>query len=136
VSLARNQRQASNGASNFLQADFWTVEGFTFTWRHLSQNEPQRHRLELLDGSVGASGSGSYQCFAAENLAGADADAARVLALAAYKDFLALLERRRSRDSHPEASQDRVREAAVTGKVLPFRLLLSDSVSRAGMLLS
>src|SRR5207244_8236871 len=33
----------------------------------------QRHRLELLDGSVGASGSGSYQRFAAENLAGADA---------------------------------------------------------------
>ena len=73
------------------------MEGFTFTWRHLSQNEPQRHRLELLDGSVGASGSGSYQCFAAENLAGADADAARVLALAAYKDFLALW-----KDADPE----------------------------------
>ena len=134
MSLARNQRQASNGASNFLQADFWTVEGFTFTWRHLSQNEPQRHRLELLDGSVGASGSGSYQCFAAENLAGADADAARVLALAAYKDFLTLWTD--ADPEIPEASQGRVLEAAVTGKVLPLRFLLNDSVSRAGMVLS
>jgi hypothetical protein len=50
-----------------------------------SQNGPQRHRLELLEGSVGVSGSGSYH-FAVETLAGADAD--RVLALAAYKDFL------------------------------------------------
>jgi eukaryotic-like serine/threonine-protein kinase len=54
----------------------------------LSQNGPQRHHLELLDESVGVSGSGAYQCFALENLAGADAD--RVLALAAYKDFLTL----------------------------------------------
>jgi hypothetical protein len=53
-----------------------------------SQNGPQRHRLELLEGSVGVSGSGSYQRFAVETLAGADAD--RVLALAAYKDFLTL----------------------------------------------
>jgi hypothetical protein len=49
-------------------------------------NGPHRHRLELLDESVGVSGSGAYQCFALENPAGADAD--RVLALAAYKDFL------------------------------------------------
>jgi Metallo-beta-lactamase superfamily len=31
---------------------------------------PQGHRLELLDGSVGASGSGSRQCLAVENFAG------------------------------------------------------------------
>ena len=36
------------------------------------------------------SGSGSRQCLAIENRAGSDADAARVRALAAYKDFLTL----------------------------------------------
>jgi len=52
---------------------------------------PQRYRLELLDGSVGASGCGACQRLAVENLlGGADADAARVRALAAYKDFLTL----------------------------------------------
>jgi hypothetical protein len=51
----------------------------------LSQNGPQRHGLELLDESVGVSGSGAYQCFALENLAGADAN--RVLVLAACNDF-------------------------------------------------
>jgi hypothetical protein len=51
-------------------------------------SRPQRDRLELLDGSVGASGSGSRQRLAVENFAGADA--ARVRALAAYKDFLTL----------------------------------------------
>jgi hypothetical protein len=44
----------------------------------------------LLDGIVGASGRGSCQCLAGENLAGATADAARVRSLAAYKDFLSL----------------------------------------------
>jgi hypothetical protein len=63
----------------------------------LSQNGPQRHRLELLDESVGVSGSGAYQCFALENLAGTDAD--RVLALAAYKDFLTLW-----KDADPDCS--------------------------------
>ena len=46
--------------------------------------------LELLDGSAGASGSGAGERFAGENSQGADADAARVRALAAYKDFLTL----------------------------------------------
>jgi len=98
----------------------------------LSQNGPQRHRLELLNESVGVSGSGAYQCFAVENLAGANAD--RVLALAAYKDFLTLWTD--ADPEVPEASQGRVLEAAVTGKVLPLRFLLNDSVSRAGMVLS
>jgi len=61
----------------------------------LSQNGTQRHRLELLDESFGVSGSGAYQCFALENLAGADAN--RFLALAAYKDFLTLW-----KDGEPE----------------------------------
>jgi hypothetical protein len=51
---------------------------------------PQRYRLELLDGSVSASGIGSRQCLAVENLTWSGADAARVRALAAYKDFLTL----------------------------------------------
>src|SRR5438105_15623172 len=42
------------------------------------------------------------------------------------------MERRRSRYPHPEAGQGGVREAAVTGKVLPPHLLFSDSVSRTG----
>ena len=37
---------------------------------------------------------------------------------------------------HLGMHQGRVREAAVTGKVLPLRFLLGDPVSRAGMLLS
>ena len=45
--------------------------------------------MELLDRSAGASGSGSCERFEGENQE-ADADAARVRALAAYKDFLAL----------------------------------------------
>jgi hypothetical protein len=52
---------------------------------------------ETRDGSVGVSGSGSCQRFAVENLAGADADAARILAHAAYKDFLTLW-----KDADPE----------------------------------
>ena len=46
--------------------------------------------MELLDGSVGASGSSSCERPASETSQGADADAARVRALAAYKDFLTL----------------------------------------------
>jgi hypothetical protein len=47
------------------------------------------------DESFGVSGSGAYQCFALENLAGADAN--RFLALAAYKDFRTLW-----KDGEPE----------------------------------
>jgi hypothetical protein len=55
-------------------------------------SRPQRHRLELLDGSSGASGHSPRQCLAGQNLEGqgADADIARTRALAAYKDFLTL----------------------------------------------
>jgi hypothetical protein len=53
-------------------------------------SRPQRNRLELLDGSAGASRSGPCERVAARTSQGADADAARVRALAAYKDFLAL----------------------------------------------
>ena len=50
---------------------------------------PQRHRLELLDGSIGASRRGSRHALQSRTSQGADADAARVRALAAY-DFLTL----------------------------------------------
>jgi hypothetical protein len=66
-------------------------------------SRPQRDRMELLDGSASASGRGACQCSASENShyrpaaantrltsQEADADAARVRALAAYKDFLTL----------------------------------------------
>jgi len=42
------------------------------------------------EGSVGASGSGSCQRLAGENIAGRGCDAARTRALAAHKDFLTL----------------------------------------------
>jgi hypothetical protein len=42
-------------------------------------------------GAVGASGSGTCQRLAVENLPGADPDDAWVRALAAYKDLLSLL---------------------------------------------
>jgi hypothetical protein len=58
---------------------------------------PNSKRFSITAGSsgtagrgVGTSGRGSCQCVAGENRAGADADAARVRALAAYKDFLTL----------------------------------------------
>jgi hypothetical protein len=46
--------------------------------------------MELLDRRSGAVGSRPRQCVQAKNSTGADADAARVRALAAYKDFLTL----------------------------------------------
>ena len=61
--------------------------------RRVSEDSrPQRHCLELLDGSLGASGRGSCQrAMQVENLAGERMPiAARVRALAAYKDFLTL----------------------------------------------
>jgi hypothetical protein len=44
---------------------------------------------------------------------GADADARRVRALAAYKDFLTLWKRWRSRHSYPEGNESGVREAPI-----------------------
>ena len=59
--------------------------------RRVSEDyRPQRHRLELLDGSLGASGRGSCQCLAGENLAGSGCRSCPHRALAAYKDFLTL----------------------------------------------
>jgi len=63
---------------------------------------PKRHRLELLDWSVGASSRG-------------------------VSGFLYIVEGGRPRHPHPEASQGGVREAAIAGKILP-RPLLSDGL--------
>ena len=85
--------------------------------RRVSENSrPQRHRLELLDGSVGASGSGSCERLASENLARSGCRCRPRSGLAAYKDFLTLW-----KDADPDipilkASQGRVREVAVAGK--------------------
>ncbi|MGA7928855.1 MAG: hypothetical protein WCA20_23020 [Candidatus Sulfotelmatobacter sp.] len=59
--------------------------------RRISEDHrPQRHRLELLDGSLGASGLARANALQSRTLQGADADAARVRVLAAYKDFFSL----------------------------------------------
>ena len=54
------------------------------------RSRPQRYRLELLDGSVGDLGVARANALQSRTSQGADADAARVRALAAYKDFLTL----------------------------------------------
>ena len=80
-------------------------------------SRPQRHRLELLDGSVGASGRGSCQRLAVENLAGRGRRCRPRPGARRLQKFPHPLERRRPRHPHPEASQSGVREAAIAGKV-------------------
>jgi eukaryotic-like serine/threonine-protein kinase len=88
--------------------------------RRVSEDHrPQRHSLELLDGSVGASGRGSCECAAAKTSQGADADLARSRALAAYKDFLTLWKDADPGHPHPERSQGGVREAAIGSAAAP-----------------
>jgi len=62
--------------------------------------------------------------------AGADADAARVRALAAYKDFLTLWKNAEPRHPHPERSQSRVREATVRALKGAGLEVLSDALGR------
>ena len=76
-------------------------------------HRPQRHRLELLDGSVGASGSGTCQRLAVENLAGSGCRCRPRPGARRLQRLPHSLERRRPRHSHPEASQSGVREAAI-----------------------
>ena len=83
--------------------------------RRVSEDSrPQRHRLELLDGSVGASGSGSCQRLAGENLAGSGCRCRPRPGARRLQRFPHPLERRRPRHPHPEGSQSGVREAAIT----------------------
>ena len=82
--------------------------------RRVSEDSrPQRHRLELLDGSVGASGSGSCQCLAGENFAGRGCRCRPRPGARRLQRLPHPLERRRPRHPHPEASQGGVREAAI-----------------------
>ena len=82
--------------------------------RRVSEDSrPQRHRLELLDGSVGASGSGSCECFAVENLARSGCRCRPRPGARRLQRFPHPLERRRPRHPHPEASQGGVCEAAI-----------------------
>src|SRR6266699_3744243 len=79
------------------------------TWqcccRRVSEDSrPQRHCLELLDGSVSAPWIGSCQSHPAGHCKGQDG----------LSGFPHTLERRRPRHSHPEASQGGIREAAIT----------------------
>ena len=76
-------------------------------------SRPQRHRLELLDGSVGASGRGSCQRLAVENLAGSGCRCRPRPGARRLQRLPHSLERRRPRHPNPEASQSRVREAAI-----------------------
>jgi DNA-binding winged helix-turn-helix (wHTH) protein/tetratricopeptide (TPR) repeat protein len=86
--------------------------------RRVSEDyRPQRHRLELLDGSVGASGRGSGQRHAGENFsrtgAGSGCRCRPRPGARRLQGFPHPLERRRPGHSHPEGSQSGVREAAI-----------------------
>ena len=83
------------------------------SYRVPEDHRSQRHRLELLDRSIGTSRCGSCACLAGEELAGSGCrrrprPGARRLQRIPYP-----LERRRPRHSYPERSQSGVREAAM-----------------------
>jgi hypothetical protein len=73
----------------------------------------QRHRLELLDGSVGPSGRGACKCTTGENFAGRGCRCRPRPGTRRLQRLPHPLERRRPRHPYPEASQSRVREAGV-----------------------
>ncbi len=81
-------------------------------YRRVSEDSrPQRHRLELLDGSVGASRSSSCQRLAIENLTGGGCRCCACPGACRLPGFPYALERRQPRHPHPEASESGVREA-------------------------
>jgi tetratricopeptide (TPR) repeat protein len=80
---------------------------------------PQRHRLELLDGSLGASGSSSCERLAVENRAGSGCRCRPRPGTRRLQRFPHALERRRPRHPHPEASPSGVREAALASRSGP-----------------
>ena len=96
--------------------------------RRVSEDSrPQRHRLELLDGSVGTFGSGSRQCLAIENFAGSGCRCRPRPGARRLQRFPHPLERRRPRHPHPEGSQGGVREAAVRALSDALRTLRENS---------
>jgi tetratricopeptide (TPR) repeat protein len=83
--------------------------------RRVSEDSrPQRHCLELLDGSPGTSGSGSRQCSASEDFAGRGCRCRPRPGARRLQRFSDPLEGRRPRHPHSEGSQSGVREAAIT----------------------
>jgi|SRR5208283_4416598 len=82
-------------------------------------SRPQRDRLELLDGSVSASGRGSCEHFAGEKLVRPRCRCCPHSSARRLQRFPHALERRRPRHPHPERSQGRLRETTVATKYLP-----------------
>ena len=74
----------------FAARRIWPHEKASSRSRVPENPRPRRHRLELLDGSLAHLGVARANALEAKTSQGADADAARVSALAAYKDFLTL----------------------------------------------
>jgi hypothetical protein len=82
--------------------------------RRVSEDSrPQRHCLELLDGSVSASWFGACQCPGFENLPGRRCRCRPRPGTRRLQRFPHAVERRRPRRPHPGASQGRVCEATV-----------------------
>src|SRR5580698_4520178 len=73
----------------------------------------ERHCLELLDGSVSPSRSGSRECRAVENITRSRRRCRPRPGTCRLQGFLHALERRRPRHSHLQTSQDRGCKSAV-----------------------
>ena len=94
--------------------------------RRVSKNSrSRRHRLELLDGSISAFGSGSRECFASENLTRGRCRCRPRPGTRRLQRFPYALERRRPRYPHTEGSQGRVREVAMIQDCNDSRILAS-----------
>jgi hypothetical protein len=97
----------------YVQGEVYLAAGQGSPATALEDFRPQRDRLELLDGSVSASGTGSCQCIGVENLSGGGCRCRPRPGARRLQRFLRPLERRRPRHSRPEGSQGGVREAEV-----------------------
>jgi len=95
-------------------------------WRVPENSRPQRHRLELLDGSVSASGRGSCERLAIENFAGGGCRCGPRSCARGLQRLPRPLEGCRPRHPDPEAGQCGVREAAIARKVRCRSLLFFD----------
>ena len=86
--------------------------------RRISENSrPQRYRLELLDRSAGASGSGSCECLAGKNFAGRGCRCRPRPGAGRLQRFPHAVERRRPRYSHPHRCQIGICEVAMSERL-------------------